>query len=78
MSSRTAGAHGRPGALRAQIFIGVMLFLTFIWTGSMPWLALLVTLLIAGYAYLNRHEVGRQWVALPVTFTGYWVLVLLW
>ena len=53
-----------------------MLFLTFIWTGSVAWLALLVTLLIAGYAYLSRREVGSAWVALPLGIASYWVLVI--
>lgn len=75
-SSETRRERSSNGSLRSKVFIAVMLFLTFVWTGSIPGLALAVTMLLAGYAYLSRRQVGKPWVALPLAFSGFWLVAL--
>lgn len=68
--------HATSERLAPKAFIGVTLLLAYILAGSIPWLALGITLLVAGYAYLSRSQVGRVWIALPLGIAGFWILVV--
>ncbi len=67
-------AHASHSLVR-RISVGVFLLLAFIWSFH-PLYYVGVSVLIVGYAYLYRREIGGHWLALTVAMLGFSLLVL--